>query len=702
MSEHSAGPRNDFRPDIQGLRAIAVLLVVVYHLWPNRLSGGFVGVDVFFVVSGYLITRHLAEDVERQGRVRLLRFWARRARRLLPASLMVLVVSLAAAWAWLPQTVWERTAEQVGASALYVLNWKLAADAVDYSALNAEATVAQHYWSLSVEEQFYLAWPLLIAALLLIGRLVAGRNNALPVRRLIGAGLALTVVASLWWSIQQTAQDQAVAYFVTPTRVWEFALGGLLGLIWHRYLVPEKLGPVLAWLGLVAIGWSALVFDGASAFPGWIALVPVLGTVAVLAGGASSAPWGPRWLTWRPSVFVGTISYSTYLWHWPLIVVAPYALDRPMSSTIGVGILVASLLLAWLTTRFIEDPLRLGPLLRPTGASLGLAAVAMAVVIAASSALVALIPDDGPAIALPSTTSSCVGPGALDPANGCDSVLGGKPRPGPVQVAKQNKDVAYPGCQASFAGSELVSCDLGAAPEEATRTVALVGDSHATSWMPALDTLGKKHGWIVRTYTKSSCPPTLAQRSVEGETDKTAQPDCAKWIRKVSDAIVDDPQVSMVFAASYSTAYTFAAPENEPMEDPAVDGYAALWQRWLDADRRVAAFGDVPRTNGGVVPSCLIETDDAMDCAVPVRRAMPKNRAITKAAELMATKGVAPILLRDQFCDDQWCYPVVGSVIVYRDYSHLSREYATALVPFIEDRLPVAITAVGRPAAPTN
>ncbi|WP_343993172.1 acyltransferase family protein [Nocardioides dubius] len=695
MSEPSSGTRSDFRPDIQGLRAVAVLLVVVYHLWPNRLSGGFVGVDVFFVVSGYLITRHLAEDVERQGRVRLWRFWARRARRLLPASLLVLVLSLLAVWAWLPQTVWERTAEQVGASALYVLNWKLAADAVDYSALNAEATVAQHYWSLSVEEQFYLVWPLVIAFLLLLGRLFARGGRALPVRRLIGGGLVLITVLSLWWSIRQTAEDQAVAYFVTPTRVWEFALGGLLGLIWHRGLVPARLGALLAWCGLLAIGWSSLVYDGASAFPGWIALVPVLGTVAVLAGGASPTRWGPQWLSWRPSVFVGTISYSTYLWHWPLIVVTPFALDRAMSTPIGVGILLASLLLAWATTKLVEDPLRVGRLLRPTGASLGFAAMAMAVVIACSSALVALIPDDGPARALPTDTRSCVGPGALDPANGCESVLGGKPRPGPVQVAKQNSDVAYPGCQASFAGSELVSCDLGAAPEEATRTVALVGDSHATSWMPALDALGKEHGWTVRTYAKTSCPPTLARRVLEGETDASWAPACGEWIRKVRDEIIDDPQVGSVFVASYSSAYTFEAPDDLPMSDPASEGFDALWGAWLDAGRDVLAFGDVPRTQGDNVPTCLVESSDAMDCAVPVRKALPKNMVITRAASRLKPQGVVPITLRDQFCDDRWCYPVVGSVIVYRDYSHLSKEYAEALVPFIEPQLPDALRGPG-------
>ncbi|MFZ2504221.1 MAG: acyltransferase, partial [Nocardioides sp.] len=260
MSSRSA---DGYRADIQGLRAVAVLLVVLFHLWPHRLSGGFVGVDVFFVISGYLITRHLAQEVERTGRLKVWRFWARRARRLLPAALLVLLASLAMAWRWLPQTQWEATVRQVRASALYVQNWALARDAVDYSALNADATVAQHYWSLSVEEQFYFVWPLLIMVLLLAGvalaRLAPSLGGSAPSRRLLMAGGLTTLgVASFGYSILSTSSDQAVAYFATPTRVWEFALGGVIGIYWTGRRLQGPAAVAAAWAGLGAIGWAAL------------------------------------------------------------------------------------------------------------------------------------------------------------------------------------------------------------------------------------------------------------------------------------------------------------------------------------------------------------------------------------------------------------------------------------------------------------
>jgi peptidoglycan/LPS O-acetylase OafA/YrhL len=681
-----------FRPDIQGLRAVAVMLVVLYHLWPNRLSGGFIGVDVFFVISGYLITRHLAQEVDRTGRVSLLRFWARRARRLLPASLLVLLMSLLLAWAWLPETVWEDTVRQVRASALYVQNWALASDAVDYSAMNAEATVAQHYWSLSVEEQFYLVWPVVIVALLLLltaWSRVAGRWSPAP-RAALAAGLAVIGVVSLVNSIRLTAEDQAVAYFVTTTRVWEFAAGGLLGLFWTRSTVRGPVAPWLTWAGLTGIAVASYTFDEATAFPGSVALLPVLGSVLVLAAAPAAGRLGPTWLLCcTPARFLGDISYSLYLWHWPLIVVAPHVLDRQLDRWAKLMVFGLAVLLAWATTRLVEDPLRLGTLLRRTPVSLGFAAGGMAIVLVAGGFVLAQLPDTD-TVAVPTSITSCVGPGALDLANQCPSVVGrDRPRPGPVQVMKQNRErVAYPGCQAGMPGSEPVTCDLGAPADAAPRTVALVGDSHATQWFPALDELGKQRGWRVRTFTKASCPATRAVRVIAGETTASNAPDCAAWVTEVREALAADPDVQAVFTAAYSTAYTFRSPAGVSWADPAVDGFHDVWGDWLGLGLEVYVLEEVPRTAGDYIPTCLAEHEDPLDCSVPVVRAMPEGRALSGAARTMGDRRVHLISLRDQFCDDQICYPVVGSLIVYRDYSHISREYAESLVPFIDPQVP--------------
>ncbi|MFC6344952.1 acyltransferase family protein, partial [Nocardioides hankookensis] len=218
--------RRGFRPEIQGLRAVAVLLVIAYHLYPNRVPGGYVGVDVFFVLSGFLITSHLFREADSTSHLSLVRFWGRRIRRLLPASLLVLAVSLVLTWVWVPQSMWEQTLRQIGASALYVENWALAAEAVDYSAIGNEPTLVQHYWSLSVEEQFYLVWPLLVVAALLLVR-----RRGVALRPVLTGVFGAVVLASFVYSVVITSHDTARAYFVTPTRAWEFGVGALVGLL---------------------------------------------------------------------------------------------------------------------------------------------------------------------------------------------------------------------------------------------------------------------------------------------------------------------------------------------------------------------------------------------------------------------------------------------------------------------------------------
>src|SRR5918997_4806937 len=352
-STHSP-TRSGVRPEIQALRAIAVLTVVLYHVWPEAMPGGFVGVDVFFAISGFLITAHLVREVDRTGTLSLWQFWARRARRLLPAALLTLFVCAVATIALVPQLYWQQFLTEIGTSTAYVQNWQLASDAVDYLGADNRPSPVQHFWSLSAEEQFYVLWPLLIIVAAWTAR-----------RRLAIAGVLLTVTGlSLWYSISETAANPAAAYFVTPTRAWEFGAGGLLALIGTRARLPDGVRALLSWAGLGAVAYAAAAYGTETAFPGSAAVVPIVGTLAVIHAGMPAARWAPsRILAIRPAQFLGDISYSVYLWHWPLLVFAPFVFANPGLTETRIAVPLLTILLAWITKVLVEDPVRRSALL---------------------------------------------------------------------------------------------------------------------------------------------------------------------------------------------------------------------------------------------------------------------------------------------------------------------------------------------------
>ena len=346
------------RGDIEGLRAIAVMWVLLYHLGVPGFRGGFSGVDVFFVISGFLITSHLLEGIE-QKRLNLLQFYASRVRRLIPAATLVLLFTVIAGRFVLPPSQWRELGIDVVASAAYVVNWVLAARAVDYLAEGGTSPV-QHYWSLAVEEQFYLVWPVLIAFCGWLARRL--RRKVLPVAT---AALVAVVAASMAWSLWLTATNPARAYFVSTTRVWELGFGALIVCFLPFVKRLRRQAPVVSAVGALMVISSAVAVTGHTPWPGWAALLPVMGTVLVLVGGiADGENRIATWLGAAPLRELGALSYAIYLWHWPLIVYArrlwtsPSQPDLPWE--VSVGIAVASIVLAWSTGKLVETPIRFG------------------------------------------------------------------------------------------------------------------------------------------------------------------------------------------------------------------------------------------------------------------------------------------------------------------------------------------------------
>lgn len=351
-------PETKLRADIQLMRALAVGVVVIFHVWPLALPGGYVGVDVFFVISGHLIYSQLLREIERQGSINLLEFWSRRIKRLQPAALTVLFATAVGIFLWVPHSLWVQWLREIIASALQLQNWLLGLDSVDYLAAENDPSPAQHYWSLSVEEQFYVGLPLL-----LIGLLGIAKRYGPPLLRVLPAGLAAIAVCSFVFSVWQTSISPSIAYFSSATRAWEFALGALLV---HVNARPEPLARnAVSALGLIGVIGSAYLFSGETSFPGYAAAIPVVGTLMCLWAGPHSFldSLGKT----RPIAVVGHYSYSIYLWHWPLIILSSYAVFHwplyPLVEYAGgdkqrVAVVIATLVLAKLTTDWIEDPIR--------------------------------------------------------------------------------------------------------------------------------------------------------------------------------------------------------------------------------------------------------------------------------------------------------------------------------------------------------
>jgi peptidoglycan/LPS O-acetylase OafA/YrhL len=687
-------PVREFLPEVQALRALAVLLVVGYHFWPNRLHGGFVGVDVFFVISGFLITSHLHREVQTHGRIGLARFYARRARRLLPASMLVLLVSAVGTLTLLPVPRWSATAGELLASALYVQNWLLAGRAVDYSASQNAASPVQHFWSLSVEEQYYLLWPGLILLLLVLARRFVrpGRDHVLL------AGILAVSGVSLAWSVVATAGDQAAAYFTTPTRIWELGAGAALAL-WgsirrQREQGSRRLraGPpaALRWAGLGAIAVAAVFLSSESPFPGYLALLPVLGTVAVIAAGEPGRrdPVGLV-VRRRPVQLLGDISYSLYLWHWPAIVLLPFALDRIPTARDKLVLLALCIGLAWLTKTLVEDPGRQWRfLVRPTVTAL--ATVAAMLVVAGASALIwhRLGVEENAALARIEAMQSdpCFGAAAL---GALTSQRCADPFRAPHSVSVPAGDVpwfAEPACRPAPGQLEESVCRFS--ERTPTRTVALVGDSHAQQFRGTVETIAKQRNWEVVEIFRGACTATHARTlGFEGRVWSPDEADqCRAWTDAVDSELARvDPD--MVFTSGFVSAMTFD-------EDPArsattgAKGFADAWTDWADRGMDVVVLRDIPTTGGVWMNDCLaVNATNPIACSRPRALAVVPD-AISVGADLVASDDrIRFVDFTDHFCDEQRCYAVVGGAIVYFDRDHLTGQFARTLAPFLLEKL---------------
>jgi peptidoglycan/LPS O-acetylase OafA/YrhL len=657
--EKLASQTPNYRPDIEGLRGLAVALVVAYHATPKRFHGGFIGVDVFFVISGYLITGLLLREIEQTGRLSFAGFYARRARRLLPASALVLLTTILACSIFLSPLQQSRLGDSGTYTALYISNFWFLHQSIDYFAPGIAGNPFLHTWSLAVEEQFYLVWP----AIVLLGM------RGLRSRRGLFALMVFITLASLAVSVWFSQRLAPVAFFSPFARAWEFSIGGVaLLLAPYESKVPPVLRAAGSWLGLAAILVSAVLLRDQVGWRGWHALLPVLGTAAILHGRVPRM--SAAWVLELPFMqWTGRVSYVWYLWHWPaLAVVAAMNEWTPFSQRIQQVVLCVfgSLVLAAITHYLAENPIRFSRYLASRRA---ISLVGVAVITATSA---------GIAIAWHSAEVQAA---QVLPGGGLRTALGDLNKLGE----------GCPGVQS--AGTDLVECTSGD-PSSKTRVV-LFGDSHAGQWYPAFRDIANQRGWEVILIRKPACP--TAEVSVFSTTLNRQYVECDVWRELAIKRIISLHPTAVVMA-------------NHPIENFS-SGLKGRDEIWREGSRKtvetMSAAGitsillrDTP-SPGFDVPDCVSgdtswwarhHASGINPCIFDRKKALDDGIFHADQEAAAGLPLVHVLDLSDLFCDGAVCLPIKNGVLVYRDDNHISEPFARSIASAVGDRLALLIS----------
>lgn len=646
-----------FRLEIEGLRAVASILVAVYHIWLGNVSGG---VDVFFVVAGFLITTSLLGRYERYGKIDFSGFILRLMKRLFPAAFTVLFITGIACIIWLPEVRWDQTVQELLASALYFENWQLAINSVDYLAQNNEASPFQHFWAMSLQGQFYIIWPLLLLVTILLARFIFKKQ----VRPVFLGTLIVVFFISLGYSIYKTDVNQPWAYFDTFTRVWEFSAGGILALLITNIKVNKQISIILSWLGLFGLVSCGLILQVSTIFPGYAALWPVLSALFILIAGNQGGKYSAYGLlSSKPLVTFGGISYGFYLWHWPILIFYFLITGNETASLLeGLLIMLLSAILAYVTTEFVEKPIRNRKSLNVKWKTATIAILFMIPVLVLSgfwSQTIAKQQDQ-----LTDMVNEEDYPGAAVTAFADVSGETGEPVvPTPVQARNDQPDLYADGCHQAVGETEVIECIYGET-DNPEYTVALVGGSHSAHWLPALQGFAEEEKIQINSYTKSGC---------RFSTEEFDEEDCTEWNTNLMEVILE-LEPDLVFTTADVT---------QRQEVP--DGYVEAWEILEEHDIPVFAVRDNPRFTFDV-PSCVEENGaDNLDCAVEREEILPADAPWDQLNN--PPENVHYVDFTDRFCEDDYCKAVVGNVLVYTDSHHITATYSSTLAPFVREEL---------------
>lgn len=670
------GPLGGFRPEIQGLRSIAVLMVVTYHIFLDRVSGG---VDVFLMISAFLLTRSLVRRIESGHGIDLAAHWLHRFKRLIPAAAVTIVGALAATWAWLPESRWPTVLDQAWASLLYVQNWLLASLAVDYNAPDHSlSSPLQHFWSLSIQGQVFVLWPILLVVTHRLSRRFGTRY-----RTATWIVFALVFAASLTWSVVLTATNQPAAYFSTWTRLWEFAAGSLMALALPSLRFGSTTRVVLGWLGLLGVLSTGLVLPVAATFPGYAALWPIVSASLVIAAGQTGSPWGAdRLLSARALVRLGGSSYALYLVHWPILVAFLVAngTDR-VGVPEGLGLILFSIVTAELITRLVDRPIRNSAWIEARKWRMAATITAFALIVAVPTGLAArelearnleareIEAREREARELEAGLAvSADHPGAASLREGF--VFSGDPAAPPIPIPTDLDSqwwTATRPCTGRYAPvDEIVECRETKPSPDPARVIAVVGGSHAQQFAAALQPLAELHDWHVVAVLQGGC--TFGA----GGGDSW----CAEWF-DATWRYLQDADIDALFTVSTAAA-------QEGGGERLVSGYEELVGEMTARGVHVIGVRDNPRFPFDMYACAELYSAADARCRRPLAESLAPS---SPAADLIDNPLFHNVDLTGSICPSGLCTALIGNVYVFLDDNHLTKAYAATLGRDLEEQL---------------
>ncbi|TQK18625.1 peptidoglycan/LPS O-acetylase OafA/YrhL [Microbacterium sp. SLBN-154] len=634
-------PDRWYRPDITGLRTLAIVPVVAFHAGATVIPGGFIGVDIFYVISGFLITTLLVREVGERGRIALGTFWAKRVRRLVPALVVVVVGTLPIAAVLSSVISWDVLAAQAVASVLYVANILFWQQSTNYFDTGTGLSPYLHMWSLGVEEQFYLVWPLMV----ILGAVIARRW--LKLKTVLAIGFTLVFVSSLGLSIWLSPRDPDAAFYLLPTRAWEFAGAGLLALTAARIRPAAGLRLLMSSAGVVIIGLGLLTIHEGQPYPGIAALIPFVGTMLILAAGGAPRP-DPvtRALQARPLVWIGEVSYSWYLWHWPLIVFAAALFPGQIWATAAAGVL--SLGVGALSYYLVERPLRFAP--RLTGSVRRTFKFGAAMTAAASVAAVAVF--------------------------GAAWVL---MRQEPLRTyAAAAETLPTTNCSDS-----TEPCVMG--DRDGQATVALIGDSHAGHWVAAFDEAARDAGIRLIVRWKSSCPSM--QVTVIDNAGRY-DPTCASFREDTSLILANELPQAVVISNAFGYNDTIRADDLTELARPDQirrwkDAYREQLSSFQDAGIKVGVVEDNPRMLFNPA-ECLTRLGaDAVSCQSSVDDAFSLITDLASVHDEMTSEfAIEDVFdVNDDICSKVCMAVDSAGLPIFQDQTHLSDVWTRSKSP---------------------